>query len=309
MPDHRNRGFERIAGGDDLSVGVFLPVGTDDAVPEMDGQAELAARAEERGFDAVWFRDVPTYWPKFGDAGHVYDPWSFLGHVAAHTEEVALATGAVVLPLRHPLHVAKAAASVDQLSDGRLVLGVASGDRPPEFPAFDVEMDERGELVRESVEVLRACWTESFPELDSQFGTLDGRLDVVPKPVAETVPLFVAGHAQQSREWIAEHADGWAQYTFPEDTLEAFVGEYREKTDERKPYVQSTRIRLKDDPTADAEPIHQGYAAGSEWVREKFDALSAAGVDHVAVGVEAGIPDQTPEAALDRFATQVLDAR
>jgi alkanesulfonate monooxygenase SsuD/methylene tetrahydromethanopterin reductase-like flavin-dependent oxidoreductase (luciferase family) len=60
--------------------------------------------------------------------GQVYDPWVYLGWIAAQTSEIALATGALVLTLRHPLHTAKGAASVDRLSANRLVLGVASGD-------------------------------------------------------------------------------------------------------------------------------------------------------------------------------------
>jgi luciferase-type oxidoreductase len=96
----------------------------------------LARRAEELGFAALWFRDVPLRDPNFGDIGQVYDPWVYLGWIAAQTRTIALATGSIVLPLRHPLHTAKAAASIDQLTRGRFVLGVASGDRPIEFPAF-----------------------------------------------------------------------------------------------------------------------------------------------------------------------------
>lgn len=66
------------------------------------------------------------------EAGQVYDPWVWLGWIAAQTSTIALATGSIILPLRHPLHTAKASASVDQLTGGRFVLGVASGDRPVE---------------------------------------------------------------------------------------------------------------------------------------------------------------------------------
>ena len=100
-------------------------------------------------------RDVPLRDPSFGDIGQVYDPWVYLGWIAAHTQTIALATGSIVLPLRHPLHTAKAAASVDQLSRGRLVLGVASGDRPVEFPAFGVDFERRDVLFRENFEFIR----------------------------------------------------------------------------------------------------------------------------------------------------------
>ncbi|WP_440008497.1 LLM class oxidoreductase [Halomicrococcus sp. SG-WS-1] len=305
MPDHENRGFRRLFDGD-LSVGLFFPItsSTED-VPPMEDQVELARYASELGFDALWFRDVPTYWPKFGDAGQVYDPWVYLSHVAAHTDDVALATGSVVLPLRHPLHVAKSAASVDRLSDGRLVLGVASGDRPPEFPAFGVEQDERGELFRESVRVLRTVWSEEFPEVDSSFGTMDGRLDVVPKPTTETLPLLVTGNARQSVEWIGEHGDGWLHYQLPLNTVESVVADWQAATDEEKPFAQAMRVDLRADPAAGMEHVHQGFAAGSEWFVDHLRALAERGVDHLAVNVRG--TDRDVRTVLEEFADDVMD--
>ncbi|WP_255488001.1 MULTISPECIES: LLM class flavin-dependent oxidoreductase [Brucella] len=118
----------------------------------MRDQPRLARRAEELGFTGLWTRDVPMRDPNFGDLGQVYDPWVWLGWIAAHTSTIALATGSIILPLRHPLHTAKASASVDQLTGGRFVLGVASGDRPVEFPAFGVDWHQRDRpLSREPV--------------------------------------------------------------------------------------------------------------------------------------------------------------
>ena len=152
---HANAGYRRLFGGSGLSFGVGLPL-TDvqESTPPIEAEVRLATHAESLGFDGLWARDVPTYWPRFGDAGGAFDTWPFLSYIAAHTETIALGTSSVVLPLRHPIHVAKAAATVDRLSDGRLVLGVASGDRDPEYPAFDVDPDDRGRLVRESIDAI-----------------------------------------------------------------------------------------------------------------------------------------------------------
>lgn len=304
MSGHENHGFERLFGGD-LSVGLFFPITTStEAIPPMDEQVALAQYATELGFDALWVRDVPLYWPKFGDAGQVYDPWVYLSHVAAHTDDVALATGSVVLPLRHPLHVAKAAASVDRLSDGRLVLGVASGDRSPEYPAFGVDEDERGELFRESVRVMRTAWSEEFPEVESAYGTMDGRLDLVPKPTTETLPLLVTGNARQSVDWIGEHGDGWLHYQLPLDTVESVVDDWRAATPERKPFAQAMGVQLKSDPEAGMDHVHQGFAAGSEWFVEHLRALSDRGVDHLAINVRGN--DRDVRTVLEEFADEVM---
>jgi luciferase-type oxidoreductase len=222
--------------------------------------------------------------------------------MAAHTDDVALGTASVVLPLRHPIHVAKSAATVDRLSDGRLVLGIASGDRDPEYPAFDVDPDERGRLVRESVDALRAVWTEEFPTVEGSWGGLDGELDVLPKPAAGALPLLPTGNARQSTEWIAENGDGWIFYHLPERTLQDYLETWRELT-AGKPFVMAVRVVFADDPSTGSEPLHLGYRAGVEWFREYFQRLDEYGVDHVIVGL-AG--DQ-PRRAQETFATSVIE--
>jgi len=108
-------------------------------VSDMTRHLERARMADDLGFSALWLRDVPFNVPSFGDAGQVFDPFVYLGALAASTREIALGVASVVLPLRHPAHTAKAAASVDVLSGGRLLLGVASGDRPEEYPALNMK--------------------------------------------------------------------------------------------------------------------------------------------------------------------------
>jgi luciferase-type oxidoreductase len=300
---HANAGYQRAFGTDDLTFGLGFPLtGSREQTPDVEREMELAAHAEELGFDALWARDVPLYWPRFGDAGQSFDVWPWLSHAAAHTDEVALGTASVVLPLRHPLHVAKAAASVDRLSGGRLLMGIATGDRDPEYPAFGVDPDQRGTRFREAVEVLRAVWTGEFPDLETDRVSLAGDLDLVPEPVADTVPLLPTGHARQELAWIAEHGDGWLFYHLPEGTLESYLADWRAAAGE-KPYAMAVRTELAADPSAEPEHVHQGYRAGSEWFVEYFRELAGAGVDHVLVSAGG----ENPERGLTRFAETVLD--
>ncbi|RZH68332.1 TIGR03571 family LLM class oxidoreductase [Natrinema altunense] len=299
---HENAGYRRLFDRDGLTFGAGFPLtGATRSSPTIEDELYLANHAESVGFDGLWARDVPTYWPKFGDAGQTFETWSWLSHVAAHTDDIALGTSSVVLTLRHPLHVAKAAATVDRLSDGRLVLGVASGDRDPEYPAFDVDREERGHLFRESVATLRAVWREDFPELEGRWGRLEGDLDVVPTPTTETLPLLPTGHARQSREWIAEHGDGWLFYHLPERTLEDYLVDWREVAGE-KPFAIAVRVELADDPTAEPEPLHLGFHAGVEWFRAYFARLADYGLDHAIVGLQ----NDDREAALSTFADEII---
>jgi luciferase-type oxidoreductase len=299
---HANAGFRRLFDGDGLTVGLGFPLtGVRRETPDPTEELRLAERAEALGFDALWARDVPTYWPRFGDAGGAFDPWALLSHAAARTETVALGTSSVVLPLRHPIHLAKSAATVDRLSGGRVVLGVASGDRDPEYPAFGVDPERRGEMVRDRIGAMRACWRESFPEVDGEWGELDGDLDVLPKPTTETLPVLPTGNARQSTEWIADHGDGWLFYHLPDETLRSYVAEWRELAGE-KPFCLALGVEFADDPAAGPEQLHLGYRAGADWFRDYFGRLEATGVDHVIVGLRG----DDPEAAMERFATAVV---
>jgi luciferase-type oxidoreductase len=287
-----SRGFRRMFAQGRLSLGIFFPIeafARDE--PTMRDQDRLARRAEELGFAALWTRDVPLRDPSFGDVGQVYDPWVFLGWVAAQTLTIALATGSVILPLRHPLHTAKASASVDRLSGGRMVLGVASGDRAVEFPAFGVDPRERGALFRENLAVLRTVLSEEFPRFESpHYGRMAGTADLVPKPVA-ALPILVTGSSRQSLEWIAQNADGWITYPRPLPQQLEIAARWRATVaavapGTFKPLAQSLYVDLTEDPDAPPQPIHLGFRAGRKFLLGFLDALRGGGMNHVILNLK-----------------------
>jgi hypothetical protein len=94
-------------------------------VPDLSRHVELVRKVDGQGFAAVWMRDVPVFDSvRMGDAGSVYDVFAHLGFLAGITKNVALGTAAAVLPIRHPMMIAKPAATVDALSGGRLILAL-----------------------------------------------------------------------------------------------------------------------------------------------------------------------------------------
>ena len=305
---HDSLAFQRMFTPGRVTFGVFFPIEAFPGDrPTMADQVTLARRAEELGFAALWFRDVPLRDPSFGDVGQIFDPWVYLGYIAAQTERIALATGSVVLPLRHPLHTAKAAASVDQLSGGRLVLGVASGDRPVEFPAFGVAHETRGEAFRENLHVIRQVLERSFEPVSSLYGTLAGA-DLIPKPVRR-IPLLVTGSSQQSPDWIARFSDGWITYPRPA-ALQARVAREWHETVQRhspgafKPFAQSFYVDLSEDPNEPATPIHLGFRAGWKTLAQYALCLREAGVNHVAFNLKYGRRDARH--VLDEIGHEVL---
>jgi luciferase-type oxidoreductase len=295
-------GFQRMFAENRLTLGVFFPIEAyTGSIPTMQSQIELAIKAEELGFAALWFRDVPLNDPNFGDVGQIFDPWVYLGYVAARTKTISLATGSIIFPLRHPLHIAKAAASVDQLSGGRLVLGIASGDRPVEFPAFGVDYNHRAEVFRETLSYFRRALQEDFPVINSSLGQLRGA-DLIPKPVAGDIPVLVTGSSRQTLDWIAAASDGWLSYPRPPFQQTQIVSEWHRLTKLHapqvfKPFAQSLYIDLTDNPNTLPTPIHLGYRSGRNWLIEHLYSLQEMGVNHVGLNLKYG----------KRPASEVLD--
>lgn len=279
--------------GGRLTLGVIFAIEAyQGAVPTMRGQTELARRVEEIGFAALWFRDVPLHEPRFGDVGQIFDPWVYLGHIASATSDIALATGGIILPLHHPIDVAKAAASVDVLSGGRMVLGLCTGDRPLEYPAYGVAFSERAERFRHGVEFLRALFDDSFPQVRSPLGTLTG-VDLVPKPFAGQLPLLAIGQCEQSIEWLAAHFDGYVTYPRSLSAQAGAADSWHEAVEAAapgvdKPFAQSLYIDLVDAPGALSTPIHLGYRLGRHALVGYLEVLYEAGVRHVVFNLKYG---------------------
>ncbi len=309
LSPHGNRGFRRVASPGRMSLGVMFPIEsfTGDT-PAMTDQVELAQVAEQAGFASLGFRDVPLRDPTFGDIGQVFDPWVYMGFLAAQTSRIALLSTSIVLPLRHPIHTAKAAASLDQLTQGRLLLGVASGDRPVEFPAFDVDRERRGELFREQVALLRTYWGRSFPQAASHYGLLEGA-DVVPKPVASHVPLFVTGFSQSPIEWIAAHADGWMVYPRDAGQQSRVADAWKTAVEAAcpgvfKPLLQSYYIDLVAQADAPPTPIHLGHRLGWHALVRHLEQLEGIGVNHVVLNLKYG--SRPARAVLEDIGTHVV---
>lgn len=280
-----------------MSLGFFFPIEAFSGdVPTLENPELLALRADEAGYAALWVRDVPIRDPHFGDVGQIMDPWVFASWIAARTRRIAIGTGSVILPLRQPLDLAKASASLDRMSAGRFLFGVASGDRPSEFPLYGREHSLRGEEFRRSVEEVR--------DLHRGLGALElarrlsgTSLEFLPKPPAGRVPLLVTGFGQQTLEWIALHADAWMTYPRDSDAQAHTISRWNEAVEMvcgsrvHKPVMQSLYIDLLADPDAAPRPMHLGFRLGRKALVALLSRYQAVGVGHTAFNLKHGSRD------------------
>lgn len=282
-----HKGFQKAFGTQEMTLGLSFPLeGYKKSIPEMDMDTQIkrAQLAEEQGFSALWARDIPLNdTVNFGDAGQMYDPWIFLTYIAAHTEEIALGTGSVITSFRHPINIAKSAASLDRISKERLLLGLATGDRPIEFDAYKMSREEAGDLFREAFKVIKRLWSLGEPEILTQRLAMD-KGDLLPKAALRDIPTFVTGNSGQDFEWITENGDGWMTYPRALEMQEIFIQKWRGQTDTFKPFIQSIGIDLTEDPNFEPQQVHLGYRLGVNHLKTYLEQLDNISVDHVIIG-------------------------
>jgi probable F420-dependent oxidoreductase len=194
--------------GEDVKLGVVLPTREAAMIgrPEVEPLLELAARAEDLGFDSVWAGDAPFARPRF-------EPLTLLAAVAARTRRVTLGTAILLPALRHPLLLAHAAATVDSVSLGRVVLGVGAGWVKSEFDALGVPFDQRVGRLLETMEICRCVWHAGDGDEPVSF---DGRyfsfhdVRLFPKPSRpEGPPFWLGGAAVAAAMRAGRRFDGW----------------------------------------------------------------------------------------------------
>lgn len=294
-------GYRRMFAPNQLTVGIFLPLRFYQGdMSVLEGQAELVEQIDRRRFASIWVRDVPLFDPGFGDAGQLFDPFTYLSYLAARTQKVALATGSAIFSLRHPIDLAKAATTIDRLSGGRLVLGIASGDRPAEFPAYGLDMNDRAKRFAEAVSYFRQLIAPGRPSINSTLGTMTG-IDFLPKPSVGRIPLIVTGSSRQTPAWVAEHADGWLTYPQPTHIPEGprrlaqNIRAWRDQIPDGgfRPHMTNEWLDLSDDPDFPRTPMRGGFVlkTGRKGLIDLLGEWREAGVNHAALGMQfAGRP-------------------
>jgi luciferase-type oxidoreductase len=294
-------GFSRIFQPDRLTFGFVAPLEgySQGPLPTNSGHREIIQKADKSGISALWLRDVPFLDPNFGDAGQVYDAMAYAGWLAAVTKNMTIGTAGIVAPLRDPLIVAKQATTIDRLTNGRFVLGLASGDRYLEYPAFGVYYEQKAERYQEARAIIAKVTENSFPRYRSKYyGQLDGSLDLIPKPFHTKIPTLAIGRAGQNLEWIAENMDGWIWHGSDAASMTDILPAWRAANGQNsfKPFGYGTWFDLSEDPE---EPLHRGriLRAGRKALIDLFRSQQDAGVSHVILNLKQTL----------RPATEILD--
>src|SRR3954463_14440722 len=204
-----------------MRVGVVLPIGEDDAgggIADYGAIRDVAIATEAGGFDSVWVFDHLLY--RFdGETTGIHECWTILSAIAEATSRVELGTIVMCTAFRNPALLAKMAATLDDVSRGRLVLGVGTGWHEPEFDAFGFPFDHRVGRFEESLAVITGLIRTGRADLEGRWGTVRG---VVLRPPARAdMPILVAAKGPRMLDLTARHADAWnaAWFGLPDERL------------------------------------------------------------------------------------------
>lgn len=192
----------------DIPLGVITP----GEFQSLDAIREMAGALESAGIDACYITDHPAPDATWLHAhGHdALDPFTAFAFVAAVTSRLRLHTNIVVLPYRNPFVTAKAAATLQMLSGGRLILGVGGGYQAGEFDALGIDFHKRGKLFDEALEVIRLAWAGGAVAYEGMGFKAAGN---EPRPIPDPAPpIWIGGGSDKAVERAARWGDGWSPF-------------------------------------------------------------------------------------------------
>jgi probable F420-dependent oxidoreductase len=233
---------------------------------------ELAIAAEERGFESLFFpehthipasRKTPfpggTELPK--EYSHTHDPFVALGAAAAVTKKLKLGTGVCLVIERDPIVLAKEVASLDMISNGRVVFGIGGGWNVEEMENHGAQYKRRWKIVREKVLAMREIWTKEAAEFHGEFVNFDP-IWCSPKPVQKGgPPVLLGSQSKKVFERVADYCDGWLPINNPRNDWPALIKTLREHEKQRGRGPLS--LSLFGAPPKE-EPLHQLIELGFE---------------------------------------------
>ncbi len=278
-----------------------------------EGLVQFARAAEAAGFSGIAFTDHPAPSQKWLAAGghDALNPFAALSFVAGVTKQLRLIPNIVVLPYRNPFLVAKTAATIDALSNGRFVLSVAAGYLRSEYRALGVDFERRNELFDESLEVMAGVWsTDAFSFEGSGF-TATG---VTANPKPAHIPIWIGGNSPRSRRRVARYADGWNPFPAPPSLAQTARTRVLETLDDLAPMIEHLHRSAEEegrDPmtldvaftTGEPGPASSRFSADAHLVA--LERMAAIGVTWSSVGVPGDSLHHAIE-ALQRYGEQVI---
>jgi probable F420-dependent oxidoreductase len=284
-----------------MKVGVVIPNGPDapgGAVYGWPHLREFAISAEASGLDSIWVYDHLLF--RFPDrpAQGIHEAWTVLSALAAVTSRVELGTIVLAMPFRNPALLAKMAVTLDEVSGGRLVLGVGAGWHEPEFDAFGFPFDHRVGRFEEALRIMVALVREGRASFSGRWHAAED-VELIPwsrRPDGSSIPILIAGKRPRMLRLVADHADAWnTAWLGPAAELPARLAPLHDALAAagRDPATLQVTVGVSVVlPELSSDPLDSaGALTGSVGqLAEELRAYRQAGADHLICSLEPGTP-------------------
>ena len=257
-----------------------------------DAAARIGRAAEAAGFESLWVADhvvlpdPPVAGRPMAPDMRLLDPIVSLTFLAAHTQRIRLATGVIILPQRQALVLAKQLASLDVLSNGRLIFGLGVGWCEPEMRSVGAPFAERGRVADDYLAAMRAVWTQPRPSYKGPYVSFDG-VQAMPRPVQTPIPIVVGGRTAPAYRRAVMQGHGWYGFGMSVDDTRKVIAALRDTAEKHSRPAELGRLEISITPP--------GYDVPDKATR---DAYAAAGVDRLILRPRP----EMDAAALERFA-------
>ena len=279
-----------------MKIGITIP--NNWGVEDPQQVLALGPEAEELGFDSLWVMDHlfnNGYIRERLDDKPYYHPLATLTYLSATTKRVVLGTSVLVLPYHNPVELAKYTATLDNMSGGRVTLGVGVGGMTPEFEALGIPMSQRGSLTNESIRIMKELWTNEDPEYRSRRWDIKD-VKFSPKPVQKPhIPLWVGGSSPGALKRAATLGDGWHPSGMSPEDFSLGRREVRDLATAagRDPdsLIMSARIEVQAHgvPSSDRAASRSRLDGGDmDQMISGIGAYQTAGVEHMILAVNTG---------------------
>lgn len=303
---------------------------------------ERVRTAEDLGYDGLWLgeyietqKDVATGFP--GEPPNNYAPLTTMTALAMSSEKLRVTTGVIVLPYYDPLILGREMATLDNITNGRITLGIGLGGEAEDYRRTRQQLGKvnRSRMMEECTEAMRALWTEPMASFHGDYYSFDD-LQTYPKPVQNPFPIYMAGRVDAVFRRIAKYAQGWIEVGFNPENMKSraelirqymeeegrgeehlevarqffmSIGETEREAEENKSsaiaYKAKSVARKGIAKASSGDEFERVILGSVEYVRERMHAYAAAGVTEMCVTFYES-DTKSALRQLELFATRIM---
>ncbi len=295
-----------------MKFGVSLP--NNYGVEDVQALLQLAPLAERLGYDSVWTSEHLFHseyvLKRLGNKPY-YEPLTILSAVATMTQTIRLGTSVLVLPYHNPIRLAKTVATLDAISNGRVIMGVGVGVIEEEFTALGSPYKERGAYSDETIAILKELWTQEDPQFAGTYYTFNG-MKFSPKPTQRPhPPIWIGGSSRPAIRRAARVGDGWHPIRQSPDDLRQSLVNLRQLAADASRDVSGMPISIRGEldflptPGQAAASDPYSFCGTANEIIETLQAYDEAGATHIVLAVNTNDAAKISE-TIERFAQEVM---